>query len=159
MSMRGAEIVVAAILMGFGILVAVDSVRRGAGWGPDGPQAGFFPFMMAVLILAGCAVVLWQAIRRTGVAESGARFVVRGGLRPVLTVLVPAALMVALTEVVGLYLASMIYLTAYIRWVGGFRWVVVLAVGILVPLVFYVMFEKFFLVPMPQGILGRTLGF
>lgn len=159
MTMRGADIVVAAILAGFGLLVIVDSLGRGAGWGPDGPQAGFFPFLMAILVLIGCAVTVWRAIKDALAAKPRAPFVLPGGLRPVLTVFVPAALMVAVTEVLGLYVGSIIYLTAYIRWVGRFRWAIALAIGVLVPLAFYVTFEKVFLVPMPKGILGEKLGF
>jgi len=158
MSIRVADVVVAALIIVVGLVVGLDSLRLGGGWGPEGPRAGFFPFLMAIVVVLGCAWVIWQALRGKGTTPSGAPFVLPGGLRPVLTVFVPAALMVLLTEVVGLYVAAMIYLAAYIRWVGGFRWPVVLSVSVLVPAVFYILFDRIFLIPMPQGMFGSLLG-
>ncbi len=60
-----------------------------------------------------------------------------------------------LTEVVGLYVAAMIYLAGYIRIVGEYRWRTVLLVSIPIPLIFYWVFEKIFLIPMPAGMFGR----
>ena len=76
---------------------------------------------------------------------------------PVLTVFIPACGMVLLTSVIGLYLAAMVYLIGYIRWVGGFRWRTVLLVSILVPLAFYWVFDKMFLIPMPMGMFGEQI--
>jgi hypothetical protein len=84
-------------------------------------------------------------------------FVPAGGMKPVLTVFIPACGMVLLTEVVGLYLAAMIYLTGYIKLVGGYRWRTVLLVSILIPLGFYWVFEKIFLIPMPVGMFGAQI--
>ena len=64
---------------------------------------------------------------------------------------------VLLTEVVGLYLAAMIYLLAYIKIVGGYRWRTVLLVSIPIPLIFYWVFEKIFLIPMPAGMFGAQI--
>jgi hypothetical protein len=154
---KTADIIVATILLGIGLLVGIDSWRLGAGWGLEGPQAGFFPFIMAVLVVVGTALAIRQAIKGTSSVKGTKRFIPEGALRPVLTVLIPAAGMVILTEFVGLYVAAMIYLTAYIRVVGGYAWRTVLLVSILVPLACYVTFEKFFLIPMPQGWWGATL--
>lgn len=155
--MRTADIVVAAIMIGLGVLVGIDSLGRGAGWAADGPQAGFFPFLMAVLVVGGSVVVLIRALRSR--AEAAGPFVLPGGLRPMLTVLLPAIGMVLLTEVLGLYLAAIVYLVGYVRWVGRFRWHVVLLVGVVVPIAFWVLFDKVFLVPMPKGMFGERLGF
>lgn len=159
MSMRVADVVVAAIIIIVGLVVGLDSLRLGGGWGPEGPRAGFFPFLMATVVVLGCAWVIWQALRGKGTTAPDEPFVLPGGLRPVLMVFLPAAVMVLLTEIVGLYVAAAIYLAAYIRWVGDFRWSVVLAVSVLVPAAFYVLFDKIFLIPMPQGMFGHLLGF
>jgi hypothetical protein len=65
--------------------------------------------------------------------------------------------MVLLTEVVGLYVAAMIYLAAYIKIVGGYRWRTVLLVSIPIPFIFYWVFEKVFLIPMPAGMFGAQI--
>jgi hypothetical protein len=151
---RTADILVAVILMTIGLVVAYDAVRLGAGWGLEGPKAGFFPILMSTLVVGGCIVIIRQAVTGKSSVKGDKRFVPPGGLKPVLTVCIPAIGMVILTEVVGLYVAAMIYLAAYIRLVGGFRWRTVLLVSIPIPLIFYVVFEKIFLIPMPMGLYG-----
>lgn len=157
MSTKTGDIVVAVVLLGLGLLVGYDSFRMGSGWGMEGPKAGFFPLLMAILMVVGCLVVIRQAVKGTSSVKGEKPFVLPGGFRPVLTVFLPAIGMILLTEVVGLYVAAMIYLTAYIRVVGEFRWRTVLLVSIPVPLVFYWVFEKIFLIPMPMGWFGAQI--
>ena len=72
---------------------------------------------------------------------------------------VASAAMVVVMEVLGLYVASALYMAFYMRWVGRHPWstIVVLSVG--VPIVTFVVFEKWFLVPMPKGPFEAWLGF
>jgi hypothetical protein len=154
---KTADIVVAIILMGFATIAAWDSIRIGSGWGTEGPKGGFFPFIMAAIALAGCVVVIRQAMKGTSSVKGSKPFVPSGGMKPVLTVFLPACGMILLTEVVGLYVSAMIYLAAYIRIVGGFRWRTVLLVSIPVPLLFYWVFEKLFLIPLPMGMFGAQI--
>ena len=157
MTTKAADILVGIVLLCFGLIVAWDSLRLGSGWGMEGPRAGFFPFLMAVIAVAGCLVVIRQAMKGTSSVKGTTPFVPSGGMKPVLTVFIPACGMVLLTEVIGLYIAAMIYLAAYIRIVGEFRWRTVLLVSIPVPLVFYWLFEKIFLIPMPAGMFGAQI--
>jgi hypothetical protein len=153
--MRSADRVTAAILMLVGAVVLYDAVRLGFGWGTDGPQSGFFPFWLAVILLLTCSLLLVQTVATSG----GRPFVTRTQLAPVAKVLVPAAAMVAATHVLGLYVAAAVYLGFYMRWVGRHSWsaVVLLAVGI--PLVTFVIFEQWFLVPLPKGPVEAWLGY
>jgi hypothetical protein len=157
MTTKTADILVAIVLSCFGLIVVWDSLRLGAGWGVGGPKGGFFPFIMAAIALAGCVVIVMQAMKGTSSVKGSKPFVPSGGMKPVLTVFLPACGMVLLTEVVGLYVSAMIYLAAYIRIVGGYRWRTVLLVSIPVPLVFYWLFEKIFLIPMPAGMFGAQI--
>jgi hypothetical protein len=147
----------AIVLLCLSLVVGWDSVRLGSGWGIEGPKAGFFPLAMAVIAILGCVVIIRQAIKGTSSVKGGKPFVPEGGMRPVLTVFIPACGMILLTEVVGLYIAAMIYLTAYIKVVGEFRWRTVLLVSIPIPLIFYWVFEKIFLIPMPAGMFGAQI--
>ncbi len=157
MTTRTADIFVAVVLMAVGLLVMVDSFRMGAGWGLEGPKAGFFPFLMSFLVVGGCVIIIRKAVKGTSSVKGEKPFVLPGGLKPVLTVCIPALAMVLATEVIGLYLAAMIYLAAYIRLVGRFRWRTVLLVSIPTPLIFYVLFEKIFLIPLPMGWYGAQI--
>ena len=69
-----------------------------------------------------------------------------------------SAASVALMHFIGLYVASALYIGFYMRWVGRHSWLsVTLPVGI--PVVTFLVFEKWFLVPMPKGPLEQWLGY
>lgn len=153
--MRTANLVTALVLALLGALVLVDALRLGIGWGTDGPQSGFFPFWLAVLMIASCAAIVVQALARV----ERAPFVTREALGPVLKMLAPAAAFVVVTQLVGLYVASALYMAAYMRSIGRHSWLAVVLIGIGFPLVTFVVFEKWFLVPMPKGPLEAWLGY
>jgi hypothetical protein len=77
----------------------------------------------------------------------------------VATVFLPAVGMVALTHFVGLYVAGAVYLAAYMRWIGRHSWVVITLVAIGVPVATFLVFEVWFLVPLPKGPLEARLGY
>ena len=153
--MRTADLTTAVVLMAAGVLVVWDSLRLGIGWGSDGPQSGFFPFWLAVLLMVSCAVIAWQAWRRV----RRTAFVTREQLKPVLTTLLPSAGFVVLTQFVGLYVASALFMTFYMRWVGRYGWVPIVLAAVLFPVLTFVIFETWFLVPMPKGPLEAWLGY
>ena len=153
--MRKADLTTAAVLMLLGGVVLLDSVRLGIGWGTDGPKSGFFPFWLSLLLVVMCGAIVAQAVHRA----SAKAFVSREQLRPVLKVLWPATGMVVLTQVVGLYVASALYLGFYMRWVGRHSWLAVIVLSISIPIATFFIFEKWFLVPMPKGPLEAWLGY
>ncbi len=157
--MRKADIVTGAILLGIGLLVGLDCVRLGVGWGMEGPRAGFWPFLMAAIMIVGSVIILVQAVRRKGVSKSSKPFMPREAIKPVLKCAIPATAMVVLTEFIGLYIAAGLFLAVYMRWIGRHRWVTVLILSIGIPAVSYIVFDKFFLIPMPEGSLKGLLGF
>ena len=153
--MRTADLTTALILIAGGALVIWDSLRLGIGWGTDGPQSGFFPFWLAVLLVASCVVITLQARRRA----SRAPFVTRAQLKPVLSTLLPATGFVVLTQFIGLYVAAMLFMGFYMRWIGRYGWIPVALLSLLFPVLTFVVFEKWFLVPMPKGPLEAWLGY
>lgn len=153
--MRAAEFVTASVLILLGGVVIFDAVRIGFGWGTDGPRSGFFPFWLALMMVVSCAVILAQA----ALGGRGNSFVNRKQLGPVLKVLWPATAAVALMHFVGLYVASALYMAFYMRWVGRHSWVAVVAIAIGLSVGSFLVFEKWFLVPMPKGPLEHWLGY
>lgn len=155
-SMRAMEIVVALLFFAFGALFVIDSYRLGAKWGSDGPQSGYFPFYVSLLICISCLVTLARAIlNRSG--ESG-MFVEWPQLKLVLTVLIPAAAYVLGVQYVGLYVASAIYIAVFMVWLGRYSWMKSISVGLAVNVSFFMMFEVWFQVPLFKGNLN-PLGF
>ncbi len=153
--MRAADLITASFLILMGGVVLFDAMRIGIGWGTDGPKSGFFPFWLALLMILACGAIILQAARRA----SPKPFVTREQLGPVLKVLWPAVAAVVMMQFVGLYVASALYMGFYMRWVGRHSWRAVVALSIGIPLVTFLVFEKWFLVPMPKGPLETWLGY
>jgi putative tricarboxylic transport membrane protein len=156
-SKRKADIVVALILAGAGALVIVDSLRLGIGWAGDGPQSGYFPFYIGLLMVVASLGTV--CITLFGRDQSKGAFVERAQFRDVLKVLVPAAVFVALIGFIGIYVASALFIGAFMRWLGKFRWRTIVVVGVAVPFVLFLLFEIWFLVPLPKGPLEDFLGY
>ena len=153
--MRIAELVTSSILILLGLAVLSDALRLGIGWGTDGPNSGFFPFWLAVVMIVACAIIMVQTLRQS---ERGA-FVKREQLSLVLQVLIPAVALVVLTHWIGLYVAAAFYIGFYMRWAGHHPWALVVALSIFIPLIAFYTFEIWFLVPMPKGPVEAWLGY
>jgi len=152
------EIVVALLFIVAAAVVITDSVRVGTTWGPDGPRAGYFPFYIGcILAITGAGIVV-QALRhwKTLSAET---FVRHDELKPVLTMLWPTVVYVALIVLIGLYVASAIYIGTFMLWQGKYKLPATLAVSLGVPIATFLMFEIWFLVPLPKGPLEHLLGY
>jgi putative tricarboxylic transport membrane protein len=157
MGMRKADIGFAALLFVLSVVVGWESLKLDIGWGLNGPEGGFFPFWLAVGLGVCSVVILTQIIWSTSSAQRQP-LVKPGGWVPILKMAVPAIAMVALTEMIGLYPAAALYIGFYMRWIGKHHWLLVLAVCLGVPLGSYVIFDKWFLIPMPKGWWGEYLG-
>jgi putative tricarboxylic transport membrane protein len=155
--MRKAEIIVAFFFVAIGFIAIVDAIRVGFGWGSSGPESGFFPFYLGVGTLICSGFVLTKGFKEFKKEGSGGRLIPEGGLKPILWVLIPSTVMVILTEFVGLHIAAAIFLAFYMRAVGKIRWVTVALVSILLPVSLFVVFDKFFLIPLPMGMWGSKL--
>ena len=155
--MQKAEVFVALLLLAIGAIAVVDSVRLGFGWGVSGPQSGFFPFYLGAGTVVCSLLILRQAYQRYRTKGKGARLMPEGALAPILWVLIPATLMIVISEFVGIHIAAALYLAFYMRAVGKTGWVNTIVVSLLVSLSFYIVFDKLFLVPLPQGLWGARL--
>jgi hypothetical protein len=144
-----------ALLIGaFGAVVIVGSVKAGINWGAEGPRAGFFPFYVGIAIVVSSLINLWHAQRD----DDRRLFAEWGQLRQVMSVVVPTAIYVGAMPFIGLYVASTVFIAWFMRWLGGYRWLTTLAVAVGMPVVTYLVFERWFLVPLPKGPLEDWLG-
>jgi hypothetical protein len=151
------EIAVAALLALAGVAVMADSVRVGIGWGVEGPQAGFFPFYVGLILLgAATATLVRNLIPRLKDREN---FVDRTSLRRVLSVLLPIIVYVALVPWTGLYLASALLIMFFMRAHGRFRLLTCLGIAVSLMVGLFALFELWFLVPLPKGPIETALGF
>ena len=155
-SHRGVEIGVAVFMAGLALIGIYGSLKVGIGWADEGPQAGFFPFYISVLVFISCAVNLVQTFLKS---DDGTLFASWVQLRKVMSVVIPTAIYVLVLTYIGIYLASALLIATFMRWVGRYRWSVVIGTAILVPIITFVIFEKWFLVPLPKGPIERYLGY
>jgi hypothetical protein len=132
------------------------SLKVGIGWGDEGPRAGFFPFYVSLIVLISCAVNTFSAITTGDKRELFAEW---GQLRQVLSVLVPVIVYVALVPYIGIYVASALMIAFFMRAFGRYGWIVTAAVAVAVPVLTFLMFEIWFLVPLPKGPVESMLGF
>ena len=139
----------------FALIVIAGSLQVGIGWGAEGPQAGFVPFYVGLLILASSIVNFGAAL----IARTDRLFAQWGQLGQVMSMLVPTAIYVALVPWIGIYVASALLIAFFMRWLGQYGWHLVAAIALGVPLVTFVVFEKWFLVPLPKGPIESFLGF
>jgi len=149
-SVRAAEIAVAVFLLSLGALVMYDSVRLGFRWVGDGPQAGYFPFYIALCICISSLGVLGQVLFGKGRGEHKV-FVEWEQLKLVLSVLIPAAAFVFCIQMVGIYVASVAYIAVFMVWLGKYTWIKSVILGIAVSFATFMMFEIWFKVPLFKG--------
>jgi len=156
-SVRTAEVFVAAGFFVLGAIVVFDSLRLGIGWQEDGPKAGYFPFYIGAII---CISALINLVAALAAAKSGGAttFVEAGQLKLVLSVLVPTAVYVALIGWIGIYVASILFIALFMRWLGKYPWWKLAAVSIGNSVVFFLIFEVWFKIPLPKGPLEGLLG-
>jgi len=154
--LRSAEIGIALLFLTFGAIVIFDSVRQGARWVADGPQPGYFPFYLGVIICISSAVTLVRGLLMP--AGRNKTFVQVGQLKLVLSVLVPSAVFVALVGWIGIYVSAVLFVALFMRWLGKYPWWKVAAVSLGQSIAFFLVFEVWFLVPLPKGPLERLLG-
>jgi hypothetical protein len=155
-SVKSAEIFVAALFLFAGLLVMYDSVRLGATWGDDGPKPGYFPFYIGLIMTLAAVMNLARGFMIA--REKNAPFVLAGQLKMVLTVLVPTAIYATAITWVGIYVSSIVFIAFFMRWLGKFAWWKVTAVSVGTTVALFLIFERWFLVPLPKGPIEALLG-
>ena len=150
------EWVTAVVMFLLGVLVIYDSVRVGIRWVEDGPQAGYFPFYIGLLL---CLASLWNLMKNhLDRAKAKKSFVGRRSLVLILSMLLPTVVYVVLIGWIGFYVSSILFIGLFMVWLGKYSWARSAAVSATVIVCFYLMFEIWFRVPLPKGPLENLLG-
>lgn len=100
-STRTLEIVTSLCILAIGSVVMWDSSRIGAGWGSDGPQSGYFPFYIGLLMNIASLVNLGLALK----SNKSESFVSKAQIKLVMAIFLPCLAYVAIMQWVGLYVA------------------------------------------------------
>jgi len=151
------DVVVAAILMGVGAVVMVNSYELGAGWSSNGPDSGYFPFYIgALIVLSSTATLLITLFSRK---PNRTPFVESQRFQRVLQVLIPSFIFAIAIDYIGIYVAGALFIAFFMWWLGRYPLLKVALVSVLVPLTLFVVFEVWFLVPLPKGPLEAYFGY
>jgi hypothetical protein len=150
-----ADLVVAAILAAIGAVVMLDSLRVGIGWGIEGPEAGFFPFFVGLMLLGGALTTVARNL--AGARRDLDVFVEPAGFRRVLAVLIPSIVYVIAVGWLGIYVASALLIAAFMRAFGRYGYFACAGLGVAIAVILYLMFEVWFQVPLPKGPLEDAL--
>jgi len=158
-SNRTMNVAVSLALMAIAAVVMVSSYRLGAGWAKDvGPDSGYFPFYITLIMFVASGVTLFQHLlsRRP---DRGGSFIGHGELMMVLQVLIPMTIFVVLSIYIGIYISTTLFIGFFMTWHGRYPIYKTLPVALLVPIVLFVIFEVWFLVPLPKGPFEAWLGY
>ncbi len=144
-----AEAVVALLVFALGALVIQGSWTLGSRWTSDGPGSGYFPFYIGMIMCIAGLGIFYQALftknRKTEI------FVDSEQLKRVLSVLLPALVYVLAVQLVGLYVASAVYIAAFMAVLGKYSPVKSIITGLAANVLFFAMFEIWFKVPLFKG--------
>jgi len=150
------DVVVSILLLVLAVMLGWDNWRAGAAWDSTGPQPGYFPFYLSVVLGAASLYGLLAAFLSRGVASE--TFVTRAQLRRVMAVFVPTFLFCLAMQYLGLYVASFLLIAGFMRVVGRIALWKSLLTAFLFTAVMFVTFDIAFDVIMPKGPLESALG-
>jgi putative tricarboxylic transport membrane protein len=148
------EVGVAAFMALLGVITVIGSLQVGIGWGAEGPKSGFFPFWIGLIVVVTSLYNLVRAYTH----GSRKLFANWHELTQVLKVVLPLTIYVGVIPWIGIYIASALLIAGFMRWIGRYGWLLTLAISIALPVVTYITFEMWFLVPLPKGPLEDLLG-
>jgi len=154
---RTVDVVVSLALLALAVVLGADNWRTGASWDSTGPQPGYFPFYLSVILaLASLYGIAAAFLSRKEAAET---FVTRAQLRRVMAVFVPTLLFCLATQFLGLYVASFLLIAGFMRWVGKIALWKSLLTAVVFSALMFVTFDLAFDVIMPKGPLEAAFGY
>ncbi|HEX5286832.1 MAG TPA: tripartite tricarboxylate transporter TctB family protein [Polaromonas sp.] len=151
------DAITAIVIFLIGVVMMVDNYKVGAGWATDGPQSGYFPFRIGAILCVAALIVFIKSL--FGRTRNHTIFVSWQRFRLVLMVLVPTMVYVLAIQFVGIYVASTIFIAAFMRVMDKRSWLKVLLISLGVSVTLFWLFEIQFMVPLPKGPLEALLGY
>ena len=156
-SNRTMNIVVSLALMMVATIVMVASYRLGAGWAKDvGPDSGYFPFYVALFMFLASGVTLVQHLLAR---NSEGSFIAHTEMVMVFSILIPMTLFVIFSLYIGIYISTFLFITFFMIWHGRYPLYKTIPIAVCVPIVLFLIFEIWFLVPLPKGPVEAWLGY
>lgn len=156
-SNRNVDVAVSLLLLALAIVLAWDNWRTGASWDSTGPEPGYFPFYLSVILGGASLYGIGAAFLSS--KEAVETFVTRAQLRRVMAVFVPTLLFCIAMQFLGIYVASFLLIVGFMRIVGKIAIWKSLLTAFLFSAVMFVTFDIVFDVLMPKGPLEAAFGY
>jgi putative tricarboxylic transport membrane protein len=151
------EIIVSLLLLLLAVTLGYDNWRTGISWDSTGPEPGYFPFYLSVILAGGSLYGLIAALRaRRGAPQT---FVTRAQAGRVMAVFVPTLLFCLVTQFLGLYVASFLLIAGFMRLIGKIALWKSLLTAFLFTATMFITFDIAFDVIMPKGPLEAAFGY
>jgi putative tricarboxylic transport membrane protein len=156
-SNRTMNMAVSLALMAVATVVMVSSYRLGSGWAKDvGPDSGYFPFYISLFMFIASGATL---IQHLFTRSSEGSFIAGGELVMVLSILIPMTIFVVLSLYIGIYISTFLFITFFMTWHGRYSLYKTVPIALFVPVALFIIFEIWFLVPLPKGPFEAWLGY
>jgi putative tricarboxylic transport membrane protein len=155
---RKVEIATAIFFVMVGGVVIVDSFRTGFSWTSDGPAPGYFPFYIGLFMVVAAVYQIGKTIKHWS-AQADDEFASKEQMGLVLRMFIPIVIYVVGVMSLGIYVSSVVYITAFMIWQGKFSVLKSLLVALGVTAALFLLFEIWFHVALPKGPLEAFFGF
>lgn len=149
--MLTADRIIAGAIMAMSAYFMWHAVGLPIGWNGQtgGPGGGAFPFWLSLVMLLAAGGILLKSFAEGAVASVTFD---RSMLRPVLSVVGALLVTIFLIQVVGAYVALVLFLLWYLRVYGGHGWALVLSITLLTPVFLFFFFEATLKILLPKGV-------
>ena len=150
--MRGADRPAGAVLLVFALAFGAGALKQYAFWAPTGPGPAFLPLWLSVVMALLATLLLVGALRRSDPGEDWLPS--REGLRRLGIVVGVTIAYVALLNVTGMVLGTVLFLVVLMRFLDRCGWPLTLAVALASAAFIDLVFARWLRVPLPTGWLG-----
>jgi hypothetical protein len=143
--------ITSVLFMILSVIIMIECARLGFGWEEmSGPQAGFVPFYLALLMLLASIFIFYLAWKE-GPKEDDTFFINREGMMEAVKIAATTLLFSILIIYAGVYFAMLIYAPVFVRFVGKHNWPTVIMFTIGVTLAIYFGMEVGLKIPLPRS--------
>jgi hypothetical protein len=149
---RSADRIAGSALLALAIAFSAGALKHYAYWGENGPGPAFLPFWLGLVMAVLAATLLVGALRSR---DPGPAWLPSGdGLRRLALVVGATAAFVALLNVVGMTIGTVLFLVVLMRFLDRQPWPLTIAVALAVAGLNYLVFTRWLHVPLPAGPFG-----
>ncbi len=138
-----------------GLVMAIQTVRSSSLWSRSGPEEGFFPFLIAIIIVGLSLFITVRSLasirqQRKEMEEKQEKNVV--DVFKISTYLVMMVLYGVLIQGVGFMITSTLFLIFILKYAERQGWKITISVALASVIIGYFVFVFFLKVPLPRGL-------